>query len=125
MIALFLSAAIVAAPSSGPMSTCADLAASYDDISKELASIDAEGVGDNSAPREAVRQTRTNSEYLKATMVITLLAQNKCTAPKQLPDSITYAIPAMQCETALLTWPDAKSLPDKCIRAKWSPGPNK
>lgn len=105
-----------AAPSTAAV--CASLATSYDDASKTLAANYAEGVGDNSAPRAALRATEDANSLAQAHMTLDLMRDFRCPMPKSAPFAIFYLLPALTCATDRLKMSGSKS-PPSCERAKW------
>ena len=101
IFASFILASTVAA-SSPNISDCAKLSRQYDNVSMELSSIDAEGASDDSAPREQVRQIKSNTEVQKAQIIVYLMQSAKCIMPTYAPDYIYYALPALQCQNDLM-----------------------
>lgn len=111
----------IAAPAAAPAAAagvCSKLAADYDQIDKALALTFAEGVGDNSAPRETNRQIE-NANYLsRASMMLTLMAAHHCSMPDHAPSDARYMTPALTCATDMIkTGADAPS----CKTDNWQP----
>ena len=88
----------------------------YDGANQKLAAIDAEGTGDDSAPRETNRQTRMLNQRIFQLILIFQMQAHDCDIPK-LPSSGTgYTINAMQCRTELMRGNSGRP---ECDRTKW------
>lgn len=106
-----------AAPAAAAPGKCSKLAAEYDQIEKSLAMIYADGVGDNSAPRETNRQMRAANDMARASIVVTLLQANRCSLPDHAPSMARYFSPALTCSTDQLKTPQ----PESCKMENWQP----
>jgi hypothetical protein len=107
---------------------CSALSSMIEAGEKELAKIDAEDIGDNSAPRASVR---ANKKVYVATMIsnnLGLMREHHCAPyPRALSDA-AYMLPAMTCRTAMVKLEtriagDATTkveLPDECDESKWT-----
>jgi len=101
-----------------PPSTCESLKGQWQDVEKELAGINAEGVADNSAPRATMRAIQVSNELSKAQILIALLTANKCPLPKRAPSHLNYSLDALKCATEIMNG-NFKS--DVCKRQNWTP----
>ena len=101
-----------------PLSTCESLRGQWQDVEKELAGINAEGIADNSAPRATMRAIQISNQLSNAQMILTLMSANKCPLPKRAPSSINYALDATKCATEVLR---GNYSSDMCKRANWTP----
>ena len=88
-------AATVPTPPSS--SVCPKLATDYDQIEKSLAVTEAEGIGDNSAPRETNRQVEDSNLLTRASMMLTLMEAHHCTLPDHAPSAARYLSSALTC----------------------------
>lgn len=75
----------------------------------------AEGVGDNSAPRETNRQIETSNSLAQGSMIITLMQARHCTPPDHAPSIKRYFSPALTCSTDRLKAED----PASCKMDNW------
>lgn len=80
----------------GDAKACVSLDFQYDDASREISALTVEGAGDDSAPREAVRQTKISNEISKANLIVNLMAARKCPLPKHAPGN-DYSQAATNC----------------------------
>jgi len=115
-------AQVAAAPASPSASAsggvCAKLTADYEQINKALALTYAEGVGDDSAPRETNRQVETANNLSRASMTLTLMQAHHCSMPDYEPSVARYMSPALTCATDMLkSGADAAS----CKMESWQP----
>lgn len=76
---------------------CAKLADQYENASKALAFSFAEGIGDNSAPRATMRETREGNVRQEARDNLELMKANGCKLPTSAPNAGPYVAQAMQC----------------------------
>ena len=89
----------------------------YDGANKELAEIDVEGIGDDSAHRETNRQTRMLNQRIFQLILIFQIQAHDCDIPK-LPSSGTgYTINAMECRTELMRGNSGRP---ECDRSEWT-----
>ena len=113
---------------------CASLKEDYGNLSKDLAQLVAKSIGDNSAPREQIRQMQRGNDYAKASVILTLMGASKCQIPTYAPDEIYFTTAAMKCQTADLDWQlalmnktnvdEAKSkMASACAWSTWETGP--
>jgi hypothetical protein len=113
--------ATLAAPASAPAAptgTCASLARDYDQIEKGMALTWAEGVGDNSAPRDTSRKIEQSNFLARASMMLTLMQAHHCQLPDHAPSDARYMSNALTCSTDLLrSGADAPS----CKMDTWQP----
>jgi hypothetical protein len=98
--------------------SCADLHKRYDMTHRAIAAIDAEDIGDNSAPRATLRQLKILSEKQDQLILLEFMRSRGCPAPSAVGASVLYMLPAMECATAKLT---GKELEAKCDQSKWVP----
>lgn len=97
---------------------CSALSDQIEAGQRQLSSIDAQGVGDDSAARAQMRAARQITEMERIRANIDLMAAHRC-APYAHPISThRYAVPALRCQTDLI---GAKSVPDSCDGSKWEP----
>jgi hypothetical protein len=108
-------APVPAAASSG---VCASLAHDYDQVEKGMALTWAEGVGDNSAPRDTGRKIEASNFLARASMMLTLMQAHHCQMPDHAPSDGRYMSNALTCSTDLLrSGADAPS----CKMETWQP----
>jgi hypothetical protein len=87
---------------------------------KDLARTYWSGVGDNSAPRDAVRQAKMANAWSTITVNLTLMSAAGCGLPTAPIDETTYTTNALECLTAeLKTDKDAEK--NACDRSAWTP----
>jgi hypothetical protein len=112
-----ISAPATASTTSGSSAVCSQLAGDYDQVEKALAMTFAEGVGDNSAPRETYRQIESSNSLAQANMIITLMEARHCALPDHAPSIKRYFSPALTCSTDRLK----TSQPESCKMENWQP----
>lgn len=95
---------------------CASLGTEYDGIEKSLASTYAEGVGDDSAPRETNRRVEASNDLMRASMVLTLMQAHHCSLPDHSPSVARYLAPALTCATDRLK---GTAEPPSCDESTW------
>jgi len=96
---------------------CPSLQAQWVSIEKELASIEAAGVADDSAPRATYRAIETSNELTKAQLTLTLMQASGCSLPAGAPSSVTYLTAALTCATDRFK----DNQPASCDRSSWKP----
>jgi hypothetical protein len=96
--------------------TCAALARDYDTASKDLADKEAEGVGDDSAPRATLRAMEDANTLAGARITLDLMRDNHCPLPKSAPNYIYYLASALSCRTDRLK---GTVSPPSCDRTTW------
>jgi hypothetical protein len=85
-----------------------------------LADIEAEEVGDNSAPRATMREMRTANQLMLARITLDLMQASHCQLPTREPVSAAYALPALQCRNAIMRMQAGqRDLPPECNRENW------
>ena len=106
-------------------SSCAKLSAMYENVSMNISAISAEGLADDSAPRELVRQQRIGNEYARAQTMVALMSAKRCPVPDATPGDY-YALVALTCRTDMLKatmangrYNDHPDTPASCDRTKW------
>jgi hypothetical protein len=113
---------------SAPPTICPALSNAVEASEKELARIDAEDRGDNSAPRSSMRATKKAYEATMIGSNLALMRDHHCSPyPWTVSDS-AFMLPAMECRTAMLKIetkligdPKAKvELPAECDSSKWT-----
>jgi hypothetical protein len=102
--------------------SCESFANAFDNGAKELAYIEAGGVGDNSAARESNRLLERVIATNVMQMNLNLMQLNKCAAPKQPVYAGDYGLDAMKCSNAVMRGrlSGDKSSPPECDRGKWT-----
>jgi hypothetical protein len=115
---LSMSVATAAPAPSATAGTCSSLATDYDGIEKSLASNYAEGIGDNSAPRETYRQIKNSNDLARASMVLTLMQAHHCSLPDHAPSMVRYLSAALSCATDRLK---STSESASCKMETWQP----
>jgi hypothetical protein len=95
-----------AAPTGGASTAsgavCGKLSADYDQVEKALALTYAEGVGDNSAPRDTSRKIEESNDLARASMMLTLMQAHHCQMPDHAPSDMRYMSNALTCATDML-----------------------
>jgi hypothetical protein len=94
-----VAAAPTTAPAAASSGTCASLARDYDQVDKSLALTYAEGIGDNSAPRETNRRIENSNDLARASIIVTLMQTHHCAMPDHAPNVIRYLSEALTCST--------------------------
>lgn len=88
----------------------------YRGANKAIASTEAEGLGDNSAPRESNRQLRILNERIQQLIVIQQMHAHGCTVPKVISSGIGYKIHAMECQLEIIT---GNANATECDKSNW------
>jgi len=110
----------MAAPAAAPSlasGICASLARDYDQIDKALAMTEAEGIGDNSAPRATNRELESSNFLTRASIMVTLMEAHHCALPDHAPSITRYFSPALTCSTDRLK----TEQPESCKMENWQP----
>ena len=108
-----------AAPASAPLGVCPTLAADWRRIEQNMADRVVDDLGDNSAPRATLRETRESNDLALATMTVQIMRENKCPQPKRAPNSSTYLMPALDCSKARREAGGSET-PAACKRENWT-----
>lgn len=100
---------------------CAPLHEEYEDASKRLAQIHAQGLGDQSAPRATMREAESTKVLAGAGMTLELLKAHGCPLPTAAPSGTRYANAARICNLAMLEARRAGiyTFPASCERRQW------
>jgi hypothetical protein len=77
----------------------------------------AEGVGDDSAPRETYRQIKSSNSLAQANMAVELMEAHHCALPDHVASVKRYFSPALTCSTDRLK----TEQPDSCKMESWQP----
>lgn len=93
---------------------CAFYENAYISSNKHLSSIWADGIGDDSAPRETNRQLKALNERMEQLIVIQQMQAIGCKLPEQTSSHWHYLSPALDCELER----DLES--PKCNRDTWT-----
>jgi hypothetical protein len=109
---------LVFVPSSAFASVCDDLKRQFDFSNRSIAEINADGIVDNSAPREASRQAKISNHKLDQLMILEFMKAHKCPFDAKLGGSVLYALQALECELEK-TKGNFKS--EKCNTLAWVP----
>lgn len=83
-------------------SNCQDFETAIDGDTKGIALIMAEGLGDNSAPRQTNRNLDINSKFQLININLQLQIQNKCPVRKTSINPMVYIGEALDCNLARL-----------------------
>lgn len=109
---------------------CAQFEVAIENNLKQLALEDAEGIGDNSAPRATLSELKIQNFLLVISMNLQLMRDNGCPAKKEPISTARYMLPAMQCNTELLKVRldqvsgkpvGSSGLPPACDISTWKP----
>jgi hypothetical protein len=115
-----ISIAAPATASNSSLGACASLAMDYDQVEKSLALTYAEGVGDDSAPRETNRQMKYANDLSRASMMLTLMEARHCALPDHAPSYLRYLSPALSCAKDRITSAIGDETPS-CKMESWQP----
>jgi hypothetical protein len=96
--------------------TCANYESAIDTGLKFIALEKAEGIGDNSAPRETNRQLKIANELAVIQANLALLIASKCPPPARSLNTSAYFLPAMKCSTARMK---GEQKPAACELKDW------
>ena len=110
-------AASVFSVSAQAQSTCQDFENAINGETKGIALIMAEGLGDNSAPRQTNRNTEINGKFQLININLQLQIQNKCPVRKTPINPMLYIAEALDCNLARLK--DEKNSP-ACDMMNWN-----
>lgn len=77
---------------------CKSLMTDYDAVSKKLAMLEADGTGDDSAPRASMREAQASNAINQARITFDVMKANGCTMPNAAPSASRYSIAALACE---------------------------
>lgn len=99
--------------------SCDALQGKYVEQDKELASIKAAGIGDNSAPRESNRQLQAGNVLAKKQLLLTTMSLQKCPLPKSFETS--FIVSALSCATETMRGYNSDAAKEACDRSKWRP----
>lgn len=106
---------------------CSSTLASLAQDEKRLAYLEADGVMDDSAPRQTNRQIKITNHLLKMNMTMQFAIAGKCNLPKEPYSSAGYMSSAYACTIAEATARVTNSkvkIPD-CDDSKWVKAPIK
>lgn len=95
-------AAITLCAGEGFAADCKALLDQYIVQTKRLASEKADGVGDNSAPRETMRQLKILNLNMMRQMNLDMMIAGKCLLPDKPASDFNYSINALQCATKIV-----------------------
>lgn len=107
-------AAAAAAPATG---RCAALQADWRSVEITLAQDEAEGIGDNSAPRATLRAMEDNNALIRAQMTLELMRAGGCALPARAPQIGTFLLDALDCQTEMLR--GGRAGQGACETASW------
>ena len=91
------------ATKAGLPSGCVALIAEYEDASKGLAALKADGLTDTSAVRATMRETQASNILAQARITMDLLTSKKCGTPSAAPSASLYLAAALDCSLARAT----------------------
>ena len=97
---------------------CAPLVIQIDEIEKDMAVRDVEGLTDTSAPRAQLRETQTTNAQLQAQFALELMRVRSCPLPSHAPMSYNYFAAALACKNEEMK--GVKGSP-ACNRDNWTP----
>jgi hypothetical protein len=107
-------------PNVAPQLTCAVLLGRYNDENKQLSEIWAEGLFDDSAPRESNRGLQALNSRMIQQMAVQMMISKQCTLPIEASGYIYYSLAAMECRTARRVQPSsATESPAACNKSTW------
>ena len=121
--AVFTAALLVQAASSPAASgagICVALNSRIEDDQKTLATLGAEGLGDDSAPRATMRAAQATEAVSEAQANIALLEAHHCSAYARPISDGAYMNDALVCHLARVKATDATAIPE-CDQTKWTP----
>ncbi len=95
---------------------CAALLQKYTMMTKRVAMEGADGVGDNSAPRETMRQLKIVNLNLMRQMNLDMMIAGKCPLPTNPVGDGEYLVNALECSTKI-TQGDHKA--KECVMENW------
>ena len=110
-----------------PKDACSGLADAIEHSLKIIASEDAEGIGDNSAPRATLSELKMNNQLLLISVHLQLMRDNGCAKRKEPVRPGAYMLPALECKNAMLQMRlgrevpklEGGALPLACDMSKW------
>lgn len=125
MAAAFLFVSAESAMAQVP-SSCAQLLADYDNQDRQIAMINVEGIGDDSVPRETMRELRALNRQIQKLGLIEIMRGRSCPLPNNTNGAASYLSNALDCSAAmtragLYARTSRDSFPE-CDQAKWIKG---
>jgi hypothetical protein len=99
--AALIAGACVASSSQAQVSVCEQAHRGIVGAEQSWASRQAEGSGDNSAPRATLRELQILKELQLIAIYMEILRSNSCPPLKRLPSYANWFIDALQCEVAI------------------------
>ncbi len=121
VLLLLAAAALMATPAQAQTPPlCERINTSLDNLAKDDAAIFAEGLGDNSAPRETTRQLRELNNGIQRNTLVQVAIANRCSLARIPPGAGAFMLPAMECATQRLRQPTSTEIP-QCDRSTWAP----
>ncbi|MBC6437096.1 MAG: hypothetical protein GDA52_02900 [Rhodobacteraceae bacterium] len=95
---------------------CEVYANTYDGANQTMASIEAGGIFDDSAPRETMRQLQMLNERLLQLLLMQQMEYHGCDLPKIPSGAIGYMVDAMKCANERLL---GNGESPECDREEW------
>jgi hypothetical protein len=117
---LIMTCAIFSA-SAAAQQACKAFEAEIDNSYRTIAMEQQAGLGDNSVPRESLRQAKIANELTSIEIHIRLMAENKCPPLKEPIAASAYFTSALKCGTARLKGQinNSFSTPEECRKESW------
>lgn len=106
------------APRAQITQACAGLQRDLNNLSKSMAMNFAEGIGDNSAQRETMRETQYQSLLSRVRMTMDLMRDSRCKFPTSVPTGKEYASAAIACRGEILST-GRSATEGPCDQSKW------
>ena len=122
-LGIVVSLALAAGPSlaqTGPSSTCSGVNDRLEEIQMDLSANEAEGAGDDSAPRATMRAAQDTAHYVEIEVLLRQAEQAKCPPYPAPLGSRRYSHNAILCATARRVLRAGSDL-HECERSKWAP----
>lgn len=113
-------AALTLALAANAHAGCKELAAAIADSEKAIARQFAQGVGDDSAPRDTTRQLRVSNELAAIQINLMLMERQKCPLPTDPIDThgTVYLSPALDCARIAMNGTPAEAK-EACNTSDW------
>lgn len=101
---------------SSSLTLCEAYNNTYEGANKSMASIKAEGYGDNSAIRATTRHLRMLNERMLQVIVIQQMKAHGCSIPKITSGGVGYLTHALECQTEKIK---GRVASPECDTSKW------
>jgi len=119
LITIILAFVMLASTHAMAKDTCGELLESFEEFYKSIAIIEAESVGDNSAPRAQLRTLRIIRLQNKQHIILRFATAHKCKLPASPGSYGDYYLAALKCRNKSVE--TGKYDSPECNRSNWKP----